>query len=211
MITPLEKKTQIQTQHKSTIFVYHTVKRLLDIILSVAGLIISSPLIVVSGIAIKIDSPGPCFYKQVRMGRDGKLFTIYKLRSMYMDAEKDGPKWADKDDSRVTKVGRVIRRFRADELPQLFNVLKGEMSIVGPRPERPYFMEKFSKEIPGYMDRLKAKCGVTGWAQVNGGYDITPEEKLEKDLYYINNQSLLLDIKIILKTIKIVFMGKGSR
>lgn len=130
---------------------------------------------------------------------------------MGVNAEKNGAQWATKNDPRVTKVGAFIRKTRIDELPQLFNVLKGDMSLIGPRPERPMFTAQFNEEIPGFIDRLQVKPGITGWAQVNGGYDITPREKLELDRYYINNMSFWLDLKIILKTIKVCITGDGAR
>src|SRR5690606_10331165 len=160
-------------------------------------------IITIFAIIIKIESPGPAFFLQERVGLNGRNFLMIKLRSMRIDAEKNGAQWAAKNDPRVTKVGAFIRKTRIDELPQLFNVLKGDMSLIGPRPERPIFMEQFNKEIPGFVDRLKVRPGITGWAQVNGGYDITPKEKLELDRYYINNISFWLDLKIILKTIKV--------
>ena len=158
-----------------------------------------------------LESPGNPFYVQSRMGLMGKEFNLIKLRSMRTDAEKNGAQWADKNDPRITKVGRFIRKTRIDELPQIFNVLKGDMSIIGPRPERQIFVEEFVKYIPDFPKRLEVKPGLTGWAQVNGGYEILPEQKLELDLYYINNKSLILDILIILKTIQIVLTGEGAR
>lgn len=130
---------------------------------------------------------------------------------MYFDAEKDGIQWAQRKDTRITKVGCFLRKTRIDELPQFVNVLRGEMSIVGPRPERPYFTEKFSREIHGFSDRLAVRPGLTGWAQINGGYELSPQEKLEKDLFYIENQSLHLDMIILLKTIIIVITFSGAR
>lgn len=191
--------------------VYKYLKRIMDIVLSVIGLIITIPLIVILGICIKWETKGPCFYSQERIGENGKSFIMYKLRSMPLDAEAHGPQWAQEHDSRVTKVGKFTRRTRLDEIPQFFNILKGDMSIVGPRPEREYFVCKFSEEMPEYVQRLQVRPGLTGWAQVNGGYKLTPREKLEMDLYYIRNQSIWLDIKIILKTIAIIFNGNGAR
>lgn len=186
-------------------------KRFMDIILSLTGLIISLPLFIIFGTVIKIESKGSVIYKQERWGKDGKPFNIYKLRSMYADAEQDGPKWADKDDPRVTKVGKLIRNTRIDEIPQLINIIKGDMSIVGPRPERPNFIYEFNEKIPGFIYRLTVRPGLTGLAQVNGGYDISPEEKLEFDIEYIEKMRISLDIKIILKTALIVFTGYGAR
>jgi lipopolysaccharide/colanic/teichoic acid biosynthesis glycosyltransferase len=164
----------------------------MDILFSLIGLIVSIPIIVAVVALIKLESEGPAIYTQERVGKNGKLFDIFKLRSMCLNAEKDGIQWAQKNDSRVTKVGRFIRKTRLDELPQLINVLKGDMSIVGPRPERPYFVEEFSRNIPKFNERLVVRPGITGWSQINGGYELSPEEKLHKDLFYINNQSILL-------------------
>lgn len=169
------------------------------------------PLIVIFGILIKLESEGPIFFRQERVGQHGKYFYVIKLRSMKDDAEKNGAQWAERDDPKVTKVGKFIRKTRIDELPQLWNVLKGDMSLIGPRPERPMFTAQFNNQIPVFVERLIVKPGLTGWAQVNGGYDITPREKLKYDLYYINNMNLLLDLKIILLTIKVVFTGNGAR
>nr|WP_280519785.1 sugar transferase [Siminovitchia terrae] len=190
---------------------YPFIKRGLDMCLSLFGLIIASPVMLLFALLIKIESKGPAFFKQERVGLNGKYFTIIKLRSMTMDAEKNGAQWAQKNDPRVTKIGKFIRKTRIDELPQLYNVLAGDMSIIGPRPERPIFTAQFNKDIPGFVERLSIKPGLTGWAQINGGYDITPEEKLNHDMYYIRNKSLKLDMKIILKTIVICFTGNGAR
>jgi len=190
---------------------YDRFKRIMDILLALIGLVIGLPLIIIFGIAIAIESPGGIFYTQDRVGKDGKIFKIYKLRSMVSNAEENGAQWAKKDDPRVTRVGNFIRKTRIDEIPQLFNVLKGDMSIIGPRPERPIFTEKFNEEIPGFKNRLKVKPGLTGWAQVNGGYDLTPREKWELDMYYIENRGFKLDSLIILKTIKVILTGDGAR
>ncbi|MED9947783.1 sugar transferase [Peptacetobacter sp.] len=186
-------------------------QRVLNILLSIIGLAIGIPLIIIFGIRIKIEDNGPITYKQERLGKGGKRFYIYKLRSMRTDAEKFGAQWAEKDDPRITKVGRFIRKTRIDEIPQLFNILKGDMSLIGPRPERPQFTEQFNREIPGFINRLAVKPGLTGWAQVNGGYDMTPAEKLVEDIYYIKNRSVLLDFKIIFKTVAVVLTGDGAR
>ena len=183
----------------------------MDISIASISFLFAFPLLIITAILIKLESKGSCFYNQIRVGKDGRLFRIYKLRSMYIDAEMGGPQWARENDPRVTKIGRYIRKTRIDEIPQLINIIKGDMSIVGPRPERPCFIDKFNKEIPEYNLRLTVRPGLTGWAQVNGGYELSPWEKLEKDLYYINNQSIWLDIKIVLKTIKVVFSGHGAR
>jgi len=202
---------KVPNVNRNNLGFYYIVKRVIDIILSLVALVFATPIIAVVGAAIKLESEGPIIYKQERVGLGGKPFVIYKLRSMYIDAEKNGAQWACKDDPRVTKVGRFIRKTRIDELPQLMNILKGDMSIVGPRPERPILTYKFNEEIPGFVNRLQVKPGLTGWAQVTGGYELSPKEKLEKDMYYIENQSLWLDFKIMFKTIFIVFNGDGAR
>lgn len=190
---------------------YFVIKRLIDILMALTGLILTIPILLFFCIAIILETPGPAFYLQERVGRNGKYFKIIKLRSMGLDAEKKGAQWASKNDPRVTKVGAFIRKTRIDEIPQLFNVLQGDMSMIGPRPERPMFTAQFNEEFPGFIKRLAVKPGITGWAQVNGGYDITPKEKLKLDLYYIENKSLLIDLKIILKTVRIVLTGEGAR
>jgi exopolysaccharide biosynthesis polyprenyl glycosylphosphotransferase len=188
-------------------------KRLMDIVASLILLIISLPIIIITAIFIRLESPGPIIYKQERVGLNGKLFKVLKFRSMVNDAEKTtGPVWAGKDDPRVTKTGKFIRKVRIDELPQMYNVLKGEMSLVGPRPERPKFVEQFAKEIPLYKRRLLVKPGLTGWAQIKHKYDETIEDvktKLKYDLFYIENQSLRMDLKILFRTIFVVLLGKG--
>jgi len=195
--------------NKSTFYI--AAKRLFEIVFCIGLFLFTLPVFVLTALAIKLESPGPIFYRQERNGLGGKTFYVIKFRSMRVDAEKNGPQWADKNDSRVTRVGQFIRKTRIDELPQLFNVLRGEMSLIGPRPERPVFTEQFEKEIPGFKKRLQVKPGLTGWAQVNGGYDITPKEKLALDLYYIENQSFALDLQILLKTIWVVLSGSGAR
>lgn len=190
---------------------YQVFKRMMDLFIASIGIVITLPLILLFAILIRIDSPGSPFYVQQRVGKNGKCFRLIKLRSMRMDAEKDGEKWAEVNDPRITKIGAFIRKTRIDELPQLFSVLKGDMSIIGPRPERPSFTEQFSKEIDGFSNRLLVKPGLTGLAQVNGGYDITPREKLTYDLQYINNVTFSLEMKILVKTIKVVITGEGAR
>jgi exopolysaccharide biosynthesis polyprenyl glycosylphosphotransferase len=188
-------------------------KRLMDIILSLGLIIFSLPVTLISALIIKLESKGPVFYKQERMGLNGKLFKIYKFRSMVSDAEiKTGPVWSTKDDPRITRFGRFIRKVRIDEIPQTFNILKGDMSFVGPRPERPFFVEKLSHEIPLYKRRLKVRPGVTGWAQVKHKYDENIEDvklKTRYDLFYIENMSLRMDFKIIFRTVFVVLFGKG--
>lgn len=187
------------------------IRRLFDILVGSLGLLCSVPFIVVFGLLTKIEDGGPVFYKQERVGLYGKHFTLYKLRSMRVNAEKNGPQWAEKDDPRVTRVGSFIRKTRIDELPQFYNVLRGDMTLVGPRPERPEFVIRFDQEIPGFISRLQVKPGLTGWAQINGGYDITPKEKLELDLFYIENRSLLFNMRILIKTVLVLFTGSGAR
>ena len=191
--------------------IYKGFKRLTDFFLSIVLLIPAIPICLISAIFIILETNGNPLYVQERVGLNGDKFKIYKLRSMYSDAEKDGHKWAEKEDSRITKVGSIIRKTRIDELPQLINIIKGEMAIIGPRPERPEFIEEFLKEIPDFNDRLAVKPGITGWAQVNGGYELSPKEKLQYDQYYIAHEGLKLDTLILFKTIKVVFTGEGSR
>jgi sugar transferase (PEP-CTERM system associated) len=189
-------------------------KRLVDIVASSIGLVMSLPCICICSIAIKLDSPGPVFYFQERVGEKGKTYKLIKFRSMTINAEKDGPVWAVKDDNRVTKVGSFIRKVRIDEIPQMWNVLKGEMSFVGPRPERPVFVEQLEKIIPYYSLRNHVKPGITGWAQICYPYGASAEDalrKLEYDLYYIKNMSLRMDLLIIFQTIKTVLFQKGAR
>ena len=191
--------------------IYKGFKRLTDFFLSIVLLIPAIPICLISAIFIILETNGNPLYIQERVGLNGDKFKIYKLRSMYSDAEKDGHKWAEKEDSRITKVGSIIRKTRIDELPQLINIIKGEMAIIGPRPERPEFIEEFLNEIPDFNDRLAVKPGITGWAQVNGGYELSPKEKLKYDQYYIEHENFKLDILILFKTIKVVFTGEGSR
>ncbi len=187
-------------------------KRIFDVAGALLLLILSSPLLLIAAILVKLESPGPLIFKQTRVGENGKLFTVYKIRSMRADAEKDGAQWAKVGDSRVTRIGAFIRATRIDELPQLFNVLRGEMSFIGPRPERPEFTGTLEQEIPFYNLRHILRPGVTGWAQVMYPYGANVEDaqqKLQFELYYIKNYSLLLDAAIVLKTIRVVLFGKG--
>ncbi|MBN3546751.1 sugar transferase [Fictibacillus barbaricus] len=203
------KLTAIDSKINDSTFLF--VKRLIDL---AAVLILSIPasiIVLITMLAIRLESKGSALYFQERCGLNGKVFNVIKLRSMYTDAECNGPQWAKKNDSRVTRVGKFIRATRIDELPQLINVLRGDMSLVGPRPERPMFVEEFSKEIPDFKDRLLVKPGLTGWAQVNGGYDISAKEKLHLDKYYIRNISIMMDLKILLSTVRVVFTGDGAR
>jgi exopolysaccharide biosynthesis polyprenyl glycosylphosphotransferase len=187
------------------------VRRMLDILFSLILLVVLSPVLFILMLLIKVESPGPIFYRQERVGLYGKTFIITKLRSMRVDAEKKGPQIAAKNDPRVTRVGWFMRRTRLDEWPQLLNVLRGEMHLVGPRPERPMFTQQYARKIMGFKNRLKVRPGLTGWAQINGGNDVTILEKYKLDMYYIYNRSLLLDLKILFITIWIVFSGSGAR
>lgn len=187
-------------------------KRVLDIIGSFFLLVLTSPILLLASLAVKLESPGSLVFKQTRVGENGKLFTVYKLRSMRADAEKHGAQWSKVGDNRITRVGKFVRATRIDELPQLLNVLRGEMSFIGPRPERPEFMDQLEKEIPFYNLRHILRPGVTGWAQVMYPYGASVEDarqKLQYELYYIKNYSLLLDAWIVLKTVRVVLFGKG--
>jgi exopolysaccharide biosynthesis polyprenyl glycosylphosphotransferase len=187
-------------------------KRVVDIVGSAAALVLFSPIMMLVAVLVKLDSPGPVFYAQERMGLDTKSFMMFKFRSMRPDAEVEtGPVWATENDPRRTRIGTFIRRFSIDELPQLINVFIGEMSLVGPRPERPVFVEQFKKSIPRYMDRHQEKSGMTGWAQVNGlRGDTSIIERTKYDLWYIENWSLLLDFKILLRTFMSVFSDRHA-
>ncbi|MEA2101705.1 MAG: sugar transferase [Thermodesulfobacteriota bacterium] len=189
-------------------------KRVFDIFFASLGTICAFPVMFAAAIAIRMDSPGPVFYFQDRVGRDGKDFHVIKFRSMVEDAEKNGPQWASEGDPRITRIGRFIRKTRIDELPQFINVLKNDMSFVGPRPERRYFVDQLKEHIPYYALRLHIKPGITGWAQVNYPYGDTIEDsrqKLKYDLYYAKNRSLWLDIVIIFQTLKVALKGRGAQ
>jgi sugar transferase (PEP-CTERM system associated) len=190
-------------------------KRLIDIGAAIIGLVLSAPISIVTAIAIKLESAGSVFYRQKRVGQDDRVFTLYKFRSMTEHAEKGiGPVWASENDPRVTRVGRIIRKLRIDEIPQMFNVLKGEMSFVGPRPERPFFVEQLKKKIPFYDLRHSVKPGITGWAQICYPYGDSEEDAVEKmqyDLYYIKHMSALFDLQIIFESLKVVILGSGAR
>ena len=185
-------------------------KRILDIIVSGIGIVLTSPLMLLIAILVKAYDRGPVFYLQDRLTYKGKEFKICKFRSMCVDSEKQGARLASKNDSRITPVGKVLRNLHLDELPQLFNVFKGDMSLVGPRPERRVIMDEYEKEIPEFHYRLKVKAGLTGYAQVYGKYNTTPYDKLKLDLFYIENYSLLLDIKLLFMTVKIFFQKEVS-
>jgi sugar transferase (PEP-CTERM system associated) len=198
---------------KST--VQRGLKRSADIFLSLVLFGLLSPLMAVVAVLIKLDSKGPVLFSQQRAGKGRRLYKIYKFRSMIEDAEgATGPVWADEDDPRITRVGKIIRRLRIDELPQIWNVLKGDMSLVGPRPEREVFIKELVKQVPYYDARLTVKPGITGWAQINYSYGASVEDAVEKlnyDLFYIKNMSFLMDMLVILRTVKIVLFGRGAR
>ncbi|MCQ2478476.1 MAG: sugar transferase [Clostridia bacterium] len=186
------------------------VKRIMDIVLSLIGIVLTSPIMLVCAVAIKINDGGPVFFKQNRITKGGKIFNILKFRSMIVDADKDGAKKAVNDDDRITKVGRVIRACRVDELPQLFNILKGDMSMVGPRPERIENVYEYTNAYPEFELRHRVKAGLTGFAQLYGKYNTTPEDKLNMDLTYIETYTLLQDIKLLILTFKILFMKEST-
>jgi sugar transferase (PEP-CTERM system associated) len=187
-------------------------KRLIDIVLAVVGLVVAAPLMLLTAIAVWLDSPGQVLYAQERVGEHGRRFTLYKFRSMRIDAERGTPIWAREQDERVTAVGRFIRVTRLDELPQLWNVLLGDMSFVGPRPERPFFVEQLAQAIPFYRQRHAVKPGITGWAQVKYRYGASIEdarEKLRYDLYYVKHLSIIFDLTIVFDTVKVILWRKG--
>lgn len=190
---------------------YELSKRGFDITFSLLGLLILAIPMGILALLIMADSPGGAIFRQERLGLNGEPFMIYKFRSMRLDAEKNGPQWADEQDSRCTRLGQLLRRTRLDELPQLFNILRGDMSFVGPRPERAYFYEEFEKYIPGFSNRLMVIPGLTGYAQVHGGYSLKPEEKIIYDMEYIEKRSARMDVACLLKTVQIVLTGDGAR
>lgn len=191
---------------------YLKIKRIIDVVVAVPMAIVSLPIIGIAAAAVKIETPGNVFYHQERVGLLGKPIYITKIRSMYTDAEtKSGAMWARKNDARITKVGKFLRQTRIDELPQIWNVIKGDMSFIGPRPERPVFTKEFMVKYPNFEKRLEITPGLSGWAQVTGGYEMTPDEKLKADLFYIRKVSLRLDTKIFVKTINVVLTGEGAR
>lgn len=194
---------------------YAFAKRVFDAAAVILGMVVLSPLLLVTAILVKTTSKGPILYSQVRVGKNGKLFKMYKFRTMKVDAEKEtGPVWAAANDNRLTPVGKILRKSHIDEIPQLINILKGEMSLIGPRPERPVFVEKFKEEIPGYEKRLHVKPGITGLAQVWHRYDETIEDvkkKLKYDLLYIKRMCLWADFRIVLRTFRVVFTGEGAK
>lgn len=190
---------------------YELLKRIFDFTASLLALIVAAIPMLIIAVVIVLDSEGGAVYNQERLGKDGKPFMLYKFRTMCVDAEKNGAQWAAENDDRCTRVGAFLRKTRMDELMQLINILKGDMSIVGPRPERKIFYDEFATYIDGFDKRLYIKPGLTGSAQVNGGYDLKPCEKIVLDVEYIENRSIWLDIKIIFKTVAIVFNHNGAR
>ena len=186
------------------------IKRIFDIVVSLAGIVLASPFMLIIAIAIKLYDRGPVLYKQERLTIDNKPFWIYKFRSMKIESEQQGARLAAKDDDRITPVGRIIRNIHFDELPQLFNILKGDMSMVGPRPERREIADKYTEIVPEFPFRLKVKAGLTGYAQVYGKYNTTPYDKLKLDITYIENYSFLLDLKIMFLTFKILFQKENT-
>ena len=186
------------------------VKRFMDLVISSLMLLLASPLMLLIALGIKVQDGGPVIYKQKRLTKDGKEFEIYKFRSMRMDSEKYGARLAQKKDGRVTSIGKIIRNLHFDELPQLFNILKGDMSLVGPRPERPEIASQYQKQVPEFDFRLKVKAGLTGYAQVYGKYNTTPEDKLKLDLFYIEHYTVWMDVKLLLLTFKILFQKENT-
>ncbi len=211
-ITELEGIPFLQVKEAALSAWNQIIKRGFDVVTAALVLLLASPVMILIAIMVKLSSPGPVFYLQERIGLDGKPFRVMKFRTMKTDAEKEsGPVWARKDDPRTTSIGRVLRRFSLDELPQLLNVLKGEMSVVGPRPERQFFVDRFKGQIPKYLDRHRVKTGMTGWAQVNGLRGNAPiEERTKYDVYYVENWSLAFDLKIISKTLRAVLFGSDA-
>lgn len=200
-----------QLSHVNGGYTYRAIKRAFDLATSMLALVVLSLPMVVAALIIRSESTGSAIYSQMRVGKGGKLFKIYKFRTMYANAETGGAKWAADDDPRVTPFGRKLRNSRMDEIPQFWNVVKGDMSLVGPRPERPVFHEVFEERIHGWGQRLAVRQGITGLAQVEGGYDLLPKEKARIDIEYIENRSLLLDLGIMLRTLGVVRTGEGAR
>lgn len=209
-----EGRTKVKTEKLNNLAskpLYETGKRVFDLLLSLVLLpILLIPMLIIA-VLIRVDSSGKAIYTQTRLGKDQKPFTIIKFRTMYPNAEELGPRWASADDRRSTKFGRFLRHSHLDELPQIFNIIAGQMSYVGPRPERPEFYDVFDTYIDGFRQRTMVKPGLTGLAQVNGGYELLPEEKIVYDLEYIKNRSFLMDLSCILKTFRVVFCRRGAR
>lgn len=194
--------------------VVRMIKRCMDFSIALIGFVVALPLMAAIGILIKLDSPGPVFYRQVRVGLHAKPYMIWKCRSMFIDAEKEGARWASEEDSRISRVGRYLRKWRLDEIPQLINVIRGEMSLVGPRPERPVFVQELRSVIPYYDLRHTVRPGISGWAQTQFHYGASTEDshvKLQYDLYYVKYLSIQLDVRILLETIRVILRGEGAR
>lgn len=191
--------------------IYRFVKRAFDVVSCSGALAVLAIPMAFVAVAIKVQDPGPAIYAQTRVGKDGKLFKVYKFRSMYVDAEARGAQWAAGDDPRVTPLGRKLRRSRLDEIPQFWNVVKGDMSLIGPRPERPVFHEAFCQRIDGWEQRLAVRPGITGLAQVEGGYELLPKEKAKLDIEYIENRSIAIDWSLIWRTLRTMVTGEGAR
>ena len=192
-------------------FGYGLAKRTADIVVSLLVAVLGILPMLIIALLIKLDSKGPVIFKQERLGKDGNPFVMYKFRSMCETAEENGPQWAERDDDRCTRVGAFLRKTRLDELPQFWNILRGDMSLVGPRPERPYFYDEFEKYIHGFHNRLAVRPGLTGWAQVRGGYDLLPEEKIVFDMEYIAAMSVRMDLRCIIRTVRLIFTHEGAR
>ncbi len=206
-----KKEFFIESEIPAGGIMYSFFKRLFDIVFSMVALVVLFPIGIIISIIICIDSRGGPIYVQDRLGKNGKHFHLIKFRTMIKNAEATGAKWAEENDPRCTKIGKFLRKCRLDELPQLLNILVGQMSFVGPRPERKIFYDKFETYIHGFSNRLSVRPGLTGLAQVNGGYSLAPEEKIIYDMEYIKNRSFLMDIKLIFKTVKLVFTHEGAR
>ena len=215
VVLPFEKKGEYFVELVGEIPkkpLYSFIKRTFDILASLIALIVLAIPMLIIAVMIKIKSPGPAFYKQERLGYRGEKVNIIKFRTMNLDAEVAGAQWSQGDDDpRIFPLGRTLRKFRLDELPQFWNILKGDLSLVGPRPEREIFYDEFETYVHGFHERLKVKPGLTGLAQVNGGYDLKPEEKIVWDIEYIKHRGLLMDLKILFKTVAVVFKHDGAK
>lgn len=207
----MERTTAVQGKTRELRKGYERAKRIMDVASAAGmGLVLVIPMAVIA-LLVRMDSPGPVIYRQERLGLDGAPFLMLKFRTMTVDAEADGPRWASPNDRRCTRLGARLRKCRLDELPQLWNILKGEMSLVGPRPERPCFYPEFERQVPGFHRRLAVRPGLTGYAQVNGGYELLPGEKLALDLAYIDRRSIGLDLWCVVKTVPLLFSHRGAR
>lgn len=210
-LLPGDDIVELDEPHVAGGLAYRFIKRSFDVISCGAALVVLSPLMLYCVVRIKRESPGPVIYAQRRVGKNGRVFKIYKFRSMYIDAEARGAQWAQGDDPRVTPFGKIMRKTRLDEIPQFWNVVKGDMSLIGPRPERPGFCDEFEKRIHGWHYRTYVRPGISGLAQVTGGYDLLPKEKVRFDLRYIETRNLFQDFVLMLKTLGVVSTGEGAR